>query len=248
MSENTVSWFNDVVEKKNFTILLYFRGKWWPFCRAWLKEVNDHLTDIQNSGGQVFGITAQPKGYEKKSQELIGCDFEIICDPSNAVAYELKKRGYLDLTITEVGTKGGMAYPHGMAQPGALAISRDKQVLYSWAIIPSAATLGGAKDRPSVPVMIPYIINKSKNEDAGPEPEVSTGCCACCYMLCCINMYLLCCKCYFCKMYCGCCGGDKPVESEKREPKTTEGAGSEDKNVYGTFDEKKEYLEKEITE
>lgn len=57
---------------------------------------------------------------------------EVIVDSENLLAKELKRRGVLNVAISE---KEG--YPHGMAQPAVLVGSVSKGVYYSWAIMPS---------------------------------------------------------------------------------------------------------------
>jgi hypothetical protein len=59
-----------------------------------------------------------------------------INDTENILAKEFKKRGWLDIAITE---KSG--YANGMAQPGVLVVGRDGGVKFSWAIVPGLVCL-----------------------------------------------------------------------------------------------------------
>lgn len=112
-------------------------------------------------------------------RQATGYSGETIVDVENLLVKELRRRGIIDVAISE--KKG---YPHGMAQPAVLVGTKQK-VVYKWAIVPSvvscfllslsnlvssfvfggAATwwdlsdadsidykmnLGGAKDRPSL--------------------------------------------------------------------------------------------------
>lgn len=70
---------------------------------------------------------------------------EVIADPRNKIAAELKQRGNLDVAIS---SKSG--YEHGMAQPAVLVMKNDGTVLFDWAIVPGLMNLGGAKDRPDL--------------------------------------------------------------------------------------------------
>ena len=60
-----------------------------------------------------------------------GYEGETIVDPENVLAKELKRRGLLDLAISD--RKG---YPQGMVQPGVLVGGGKIGILYSWAIKP----------------------------------------------------------------------------------------------------------------
>ena len=57
---------------------------------------------------------------------------DTIVDPDNLLAKELKRRGLLDVAISD--KKG---YKHGMAQPAVLVLSKDGTVLFKWAIVPA---------------------------------------------------------------------------------------------------------------
>ena len=65
-------------------------------------------------------------------QAVSGYTGETIIDTKNELARELKRRGLVDVAISE--KKG---YENGMAQPAVLVIKNDKTVLYHWAISPS---------------------------------------------------------------------------------------------------------------
>lgn len=64
-------------------------------------------------------------------QVASGYTGETIIDTKNELARELKRRGLVDVAISE--RKG---YDNGMAQPAVLVI-KDQTVLYHWAISPS---------------------------------------------------------------------------------------------------------------
>ena len=65
-----------------------------------------------------------------------GWEGEVIVDPENLLAKELKRRNLLDVAISE---KAG--YPHGMAQPAVLVGGQSlKGVAFKWAIVPAAVS------------------------------------------------------------------------------------------------------------
>jgi peroxiredoxin len=124
---------------------LVYRGHWCPFCQAYLKSHQSLLPAITAAGGKVIAITAEPEQHLESTRSLTGYSGEIIVDPENQIAAELKRRGKLDVAIS---SKAG--YEHGMAQPAILVMQSDGTVLYDWAIVPSVMNLGGAKDRPDL--------------------------------------------------------------------------------------------------
>lgn len=84
-------------------------------------------------GGVPIIATAETAEYLDSTRASTGYDGEVIIDPQNLLAAELKSRGLLEVAITE--RKG---YEHGLAQPAVLVIQSDGTVLQRWAIIPSA--------------------------------------------------------------------------------------------------------------
>lgn len=63
-----------------FTIKVFFRGDWCPWCNGCLRDFNSHLETIRGLGGSVVGITSQ---IGKQSKENNGLDFEIQVDAEN---------------------------------------------------------------------------------------------------------------------------------------------------------------------
>ena len=130
---------------QTFTIKVFFRGDWCPWCNAYLRDFNGHLETIKALGGSVVGITAQAGDQSVANNDL---NFEVIVDETNA---EAKKHNIFITPKAETPLRDVEgAYPHGMVQPGVVIEDADGKVLYHWAIVPSEMNLGGASDRPLV--------------------------------------------------------------------------------------------------
>ncbi|KAG8528531.1 uncharacterized protein KY384_007449 [Bacidia gigantensis] len=114
-----------------------YRGHWCPFCQAYLKQLQSLTKSITAAGGYVLTVTAESESELHKIRETTGYDGETIVDTENLLATELRRRGIIDVAVSE---KTG--YPNGMAQPAVLVGTKAK-VVYKWAIKPSV-------DRPSL--------------------------------------------------------------------------------------------------
>jgi hypothetical protein len=77
-------------------------------------------------------VTAEAASELPAMRKASGYTGETIVDPENFLAKELKRRGLLDVAISD--KKG---YPHGMAQPAVLVLRKDGTVLFKWAIVPT---------------------------------------------------------------------------------------------------------------
>lgn len=128
-----------------FTIKVFFRGDWCPWCNGYLRDFNGHLDTIKGLGGTIVGITSQAGNQSVANN---GLNFDVIVDEANT---EAKK---YDIFITPKeqtplkDVEG--AYPNGMVQPGVVIENAAEKILYRWAIVPSEMNLGGASDRPLV--------------------------------------------------------------------------------------------------
>ena len=82
--------------------------------------------------GTPLIVTAEVETHLGAMRSQTGYSGEAIVDPENLLAQELKRRGVLDVAISD---KSG--YKHGMAQPAVLVMKKDGTVVYQWAIVPS---------------------------------------------------------------------------------------------------------------
>jgi hypothetical protein len=81
-------------------------------------------------------VTAEAASLLPAMRTASGYTGETIVDPDNFLAKELKRRGLLDVAISDKN-----AYPNGMAQPAVLVLRRDGTVLYQWAIVPGFVSI-----------------------------------------------------------------------------------------------------------
>lgn len=91
---------------------------------------------ITTLNGKMLAVTAEPESHIKATRAASGYTGAILVDTENLLAAELKQRGWLDVAISSMP-----GYEHGMAQPAVLAVKRNKEVVYSWAIVPSVVCI-----------------------------------------------------------------------------------------------------------
>jgi hypothetical protein len=130
-----------------------YRGHWCPFCMTYLKTLNNLSAPIAAKGGAIIAVTAEPIEHLSSTRKATGYEGLVIIDETNSLAKELKRRGVIDVAVSE--RKG---YKEGMAQPAILVArvkgegggEEEREVLEKWAIVPSVMNMGGAKDRPDL--------------------------------------------------------------------------------------------------
>lgn len=113
-----------------------YRGHWCPFCLSYLRDFSSLSSALTAKNGTSLIVTAEPEIHLSATRSATGYTGAVIVDSSHLLAKELKRRGLLDVSVTE--KKG---YRYGVAQPAVLVIKRDGTVLESWAVVPKMACL-----------------------------------------------------------------------------------------------------------
>ncbi len=142
-----IDWLEKTLARHSLTALVFFRGKWCPFCQGYLKELNGpFLDDLQSEGGALYAITADSAKAAADAKAEWGLRYEVMSDPSLTFA----RRFEIAITPKEETPLAAVpgAYPQGMSQTGVVVMDRLGTVLLHWAVVPSEMTLGGAADRP----------------------------------------------------------------------------------------------------
>jgi hypothetical protein len=106
----------------------------------------------------VLVVTSESQKYADQAQKKWRLpSLEILGDPSVSLARHLKEAKLLDVFISrpdpdvEPWTAGHpfmRTYTNGVAQPATLVVSKDKEVWFADAVVPSPSNGGGAVDRP----------------------------------------------------------------------------------------------------
>lgn len=71
--------------QKNKVILIFYRGAWCSYCMKHLKEVQDHLEEIEKNSGKVIVITSEAPFSVDQTIENTGAEFSIISDTNNII-------------------------------------------------------------------------------------------------------------------------------------------------------------------
>lgn len=137
---------------------------------------------MRKAGGELYGISSEAQtvaGWARTEWEL---NFETIGDPHHEIIDACRERGWIDLfvnerveflsksaTIQETLRGRGMEHPKGFFQPGVLAVTSERRVLYRWRGVPNRKNLGGAMERTTaghVWTSLESSLKSSDNRDA----------------------------------------------------------------------------------
>ena len=112
---------------------------------------------IRSAGGEIFGITSEPQTLASEAGASWELGFRLIGDPHHEIADQCRERGWLDLYVNAHGDPLGMitrdidppTHPKGYFQPGVIALTSERRILYRWRGVPTRHNNGGATERPT---------------------------------------------------------------------------------------------------
>jgi len=191
MAASAVDRLGKARQEADLVVVAFYRGLWCPICGAWvslwLSQNAELLSDLKRLNARLLFVTSQTqekadaaaKKWGMADEDAISAGIVFLGDPENAVASELASEGLLSVTVT--GAPGpysshGHTYPKGMAQPGCVALKRGAQSpLYRWELVPKAANMGGATDRPLPGEVWKFVKTAYAGEAGGSMPKGKTG-------------------------------------------------------------------------
>ena len=159
MTQNLNDWIDQEIASRPLTALVFYRGKWCPFCQATVREMNGaFLKNLQAAGGVLYGVTSESQSGVDQAVQDWGLDYKVLSDVENTLA----KR--FDIAISPKEMPG--EYPNDMAQPGIVILDQSGKVLVHWAIAPKEENGFGALGRPTPDVI--WAALESARNGAGP--------------------------------------------------------------------------------
>ena len=146
MNTDIGEWFEAEVASRPYTALIFYRGKWCPFCEGQIRELNgDFLRELRALGGELYGITSQSQDGVDLATKEWDLTYRIVSDVQNILAQRF------GIAITPKNLPG--EYPNGMAQPGVVILDQTGRVLVRWAVDPNETNGHGALGRPTPEVI-----------------------------------------------------------------------------------------------
>jgi hypothetical protein len=109
------------------------------------------VEEIRAAGGEIFAVTSEPQSLATEAREAWVLEFETVGDPHHEIFDQCRNNDWLDLYIGDGAEpargRSWASHPNGFFQPGILALTRDRRVLYRWRSRPTHKNRGGATSR-----------------------------------------------------------------------------------------------------
>ena len=111
---------------------------------------------VRAAGGEVYAISSEPQYLADQAHEHWELNFENVGDPHQEISKTCSERGWLtlyanqgDMEFLKRGADWEVEHPKGFFQPGVLALTNQRRVLYRWRSVPTAENLNGTTMRPT---------------------------------------------------------------------------------------------------
>lgn len=128
---------------------------------------------IREAGGEIYAVTSEPQSLAHSAQEDWQTGFEHVGDPHQEIAGMCAQRGWLSLFTNDwdgdIVESSWISHPKGYFQPGVLALSRERRVLYRWRCRPSRKNIGGAVARPTPTHVWSRVQAALQDADGAPD-------------------------------------------------------------------------------
>ena len=104
----------------------------------------------------MYAVTSEPQRLADQAHEHWELNFENIGDPHQEISNACSAQGWLtlyanrgSLEFLQSGADWEIEHPKGFFQPGVLALTKERRVLYRWRSVPSSENLNGTAMRPT---------------------------------------------------------------------------------------------------
>ncbi|KAL0489376.1 regulator of G-protein signaling [Acrasis kona] len=153
-----LGWLSKVLPQNRFTILIFYRGKWCSGCQTYLQQTDPIVSEIRNSGGDIYAICAQSQKEVEITQKDWKLHYQLVADPKNVIAKKynmgvMNQKGKKFSKFFEVLSEYLNKTPEipkmedGIAMPALLVFKQDGSILYSWKSKPLENNLFGGLNR-----------------------------------------------------------------------------------------------------
>lgn len=132
----------DIFKKSPFTVLIFYRGDWWIYCRNHWKRFKEMFEDFKKYNTQIIGISADPPKINKGLIKKLELPFKILSDENHVLIKALNIPTSKKHPITKL-----RKYPYGFSQPAVFIFNDKGEEKFSWIHTPKLTNLYGATGR-----------------------------------------------------------------------------------------------------
>jgi peroxiredoxin len=161
-------WLNSQVSGQAFTVIVFLRGHWCPFDRAYAQNWDTLHTAIQQNGGKLIGVMTHDLEFCQKALYDWKLTFPVLCDAEAVIATNF------EVTMTPTNQSplkpGYEKANYKYNQAGVFVLDQTSATIFHWRTVPSFANFDGASGRPTPQSVFDYCLFKMSNRQ-GTAPK-----------------------------------------------------------------------------
>merc|ERR1712000_109912 len=124
---NNLEWLQQEVKHHKFTILIFYRGLWCPFCKLYVKGWSNFAPFVSAMGGTVFAVSTEH--HNKSHYEMNNVQtMQFVNDSSLVIANEFQVDNFR--RINKIVT-----------QPAIVCLNDKGEICYYWKCTPTVGNL-----------------------------------------------------------------------------------------------------------
>ncbi|KLP17909.1 uncharacterized protein LW94_9079 [Fusarium fujikuroi] len=89
-TQTPVEEFNILLSETSVLFVVFYRGHWCPFCRAYLQTLQGLSSSISSFGGKTLIVTAEPASFLPEMRKLTSYSGDAIVDTKNTLVELVK--------------------------------------------------------------------------------------------------------------------------------------------------------------
>ncbi|PRP75303.1 putative glutathione S-transferase C-terminal domain-containing protein [Planoprotostelium fungivorum] len=162
-SEKLVDWLERSISHHRYVFIIFFRGGFCLWCKRHLGEWAGLHQLVKNTGGALFGITAEKPAVVQKTKETWSIPFELVSDPEGILA-----RSYNSVIDTTPAWRAfaDLENSNGLQQPSIVCVDQQREIQYFWRQIPSIANGFGSMGRPDPHEVLLDVLERILDKEA----------------------------------------------------------------------------------
>uniref|UniRef100_A0A7S4HUD4 Ras-GAP domain-containing protein n=1 Tax=Vannella robusta TaxID=1487602 RepID=A0A7S4HUD4_9EUKA len=145
--KDKLKWLRKECTLHAFTIIVFYRGAWCPFCHSYLKSWSGFVPLISAMRGAIFSVSTE-NAKKQNAIDKSGVNIQFISDSECSIGNEYD--------IETLTLPGRLTF----LQPAVIALSDTGKLLYYWKSAPSVGNFFGAADRVAPKDAVRQISNR----------------------------------------------------------------------------------------
>jgi peroxiredoxin len=129
---------DELLNKNEYAIVVFYRGQWCPVCNKHLSALNDNYASIKASGAKIFAISPEKPDYQSETKSKTGAEFVLGFDKDYKIAKlfdvlykpNAAKRSMYNIALGAKLKKAHSDDSQRLPVPATFIINADKEIIW----------------------------------------------------------------------------------------------------------------------